>query len=567
MPYSVDRSKSGVPSLIFRSDKNVRIHSAYDPVTEAERAVSAFNPGKKKIIVVLGLGLGYQAAELHKKFPDRRIVAIEESAECIQLARKEASRNLEGILIVRLITDLENLFEEMDISSFTGFAVFTHRPSYSLNPAFYDEIISEISRYVSSKISDLLTRFEFEELWAANIIENLPNLADSLTVGSLFNSFKGYPGIIVSAGPSLKKNASLLADLTDRCLVCAVDTSFRVLTKLGISPHVVMALDAQKHSIRHFLGITDTSPLLLADMVSFPRITQSYPGKKIMSTTAKYFNDSTGKRMREGTPLMEWVERYIPPMGDIQSGGSVATSLFDFLLSAGCDPIILVGQDLAYTGREIHTSGTYHNDEWLTHTTRVYNLDTINQKVIRKRKISYVPAWGGKGEVISDFVLNLYRQWFEDSARKVSVKVINATEGGARIDGTEEITLETLSKSLKRSNESPASIIEQITNKTHLPVISSLRKALIQSADLLSPITGIDPMDPSSEKKALSLFGNPILTPLFSPYLKKTNAYLNRHTDLPEERANSLIAKDILKAANDLTPRLKKAANMLDEKY
>ena len=126
---------------------------------------------------------------------------------------------------------------------------------------------------------------------------------------------------------------------------------------------------------------------------------------------------------------MDWVEAHAGPVGDIQSGGSVATSAFDLLLNLGCSPIILVGQDLAYTGREIHCSGTHHNDEWLPRYTRFYNLDTINQNVVRRRKIKYVPAYGGAGTVISDFVFDLYRGWFEDSARKVRCR--SSTPPGA----------------------------------------------------------------------------------------------------------------------------------------
>ena len=176
---------------------------------------------------------------------------------------------------------------------------------------------------------------------------------------------------------------------------------------------MVMTLDAQKHSLRHFLGLKGPLPPLLADMVSFPHIARSYPGEKIFSTTSKYYTDARGGHKKESTPLMDWIEKFIPPIGDIQSGGSVATSAFDLLLNLGCDPIILVGQDLAYTGREIHCSGTHHNDEWAALYSRFVNLETINQRVVRKRKIKRVEAYGG-GLVISDFVFDLYRGWFED---------------------------------------------------------------------------------------------------------------------------------------------------------
>jgi hypothetical protein len=120
-------------------------------------------------------------------------------------------------------------------------------------------------------------------------------------------------------------------------------------------------------------------------MVSCPDILEHFTGKKIISTTSKYYQDSTGSTLRETTPVMDWIEQYTESPGDIQSGGSVATSAFDLLLNMGCNPIILFGQDLAYTGREIHCSGTFIMTTGCK-ITRLKNLDTINQNVIRKER-------------------------------------------------------------------------------------------------------------------------------------------------------------------------------------
>ena len=318
-----------------------------------------------------------------------------------------------------------------------------------------------MGQYVSSKISDLLTRFEFEERWVENILGNLPRLFSAGRVVSLFGKFAGRPGVIVSAGPSLRRNVRVLGRLRDRALIVAVDTAAPVLARAGIAPHLIMTLDAQKHSIKHFLGLESGGAALLADMVCYPPVIRSFRGPAIMSATSKYYAAADGSLKRETTPLMGWIEKYVEPIGDLQSGGSVATSAFDLLLNLGCSPIILVGQDLAYTGREIHCSGTYHNDEWLARITRLGGLDNINQSVVRRRKIKYVPAYGGYGTVISDFVFDLYRVWFEDSAAKVAAPVINATEGGARIANTEEASLSSLADRLPAAGPSPAEVLER----------------------------------------------------------------------------------------------------------
>lgn len=565
MPYIVSQSASGAKTLLYRGERDVRLHSAFDPLKDAQRAVDAFSPGRKGLIVVLGLALGHHVKLLAERYPQCTVIAVEKDREVIALAKKECPENIQRAVIVGGSEDLPSVFEQIDVSAFRGFALFTHRPSYSLEPSFYDHCIVEMNRYVSSKISDLLTRFEFEEKWASNILSNIPHLFRGACVGEFFGAFRGYPGIIVSAGPSLKKNVRLLEKLSDKALICCVDTSFKVLTRLGITPHIVMSLDAQRYSVRHFLGVDADKPYLLSDLVSCPKVNDIYRGPLISSTTSKYYDSADGTVKRETTPLMDWVEQYIPGIGDVQSGGSVATSLFDFLLNAGCDPIILVGQDLAYTGREIHTSGTYHNDEWLTLTNRTLNLDTINQRVVRKRKISYVPQWGGNGTVLTDFVLNIYRQWFEDSCAKVGVTVINATEGGAHIEGAEEKTLDRIAADAKTQKRTPKEILDSIyaskASRDPAPFLKAAEHAEETMKILASFAASSD--SPGAVSAAHAALSDAKLAPIFSPFLKKTNAYLNRHPDLDEERAFALVAKDIIRAAGILAVKLPECRNRI----
>jgi hypothetical protein len=349
----------------------------------------------------------------------------------------------------------------LDLEKFTGLAHYAHRPSYNINPEFYDSIISDCTKLISSRISDLLTRFEFEEKWVENIFLNVPKLSKGFAISGLFNKFKSMPGIIVSAGPSLKKNIKLLKDINEKALILAVDTAFPVLRKYDIVPHLVMTLDAQKFSLKHFFGQYNTNTALIADLVSCPSIIRDFKGAVFFSTTSKIVYSDMGECLRETTPSVDWLEKFITNVGDIQSGGSVATNAFDVLLNLGCNPIILVGQDLAYTGREMHSTGTYHNDGWIPTCSRFLNLDTINQNIIRKRKISRTPAYGNEGTVITDFILSLYRSWFENSSKIAPVKVINASEGGAKIENTIEMSLKDVIGSMPQK-QSPTEIINNI---------------------------------------------------------------------------------------------------------
>jgi hypothetical protein len=559
--YRVIETPSGKFTLVYRNTREVRLHSGYDPDREAARAVEGFSAGRASIIAVHGIGLGYHLGHLKRRFPGKRIIAIEHDPEVAEISRRLYPSYLEDVPVITSIAGLSAVFEEMDIAGFRGIAHFIHRPSYILHEAFYETVMRDIGRYVSSKISDLLTRFEFEEGWVENILLNLPGLFTSARVRRLFGAFKGCPGVIVSAGPSLARNVDLLACMRERALIVSVDTAFRVLMRKKIMPHLVMSLDAQRYSIKHFLPPGGGAAALVADLVCCPAVPRSFQGRKIVSTTSKYYADGGGTLKRETTPLVGWIEKYAGAIGDIQSGGSVATSAFDLLLNLGCSPIILVGQDLAYTGREIHAAGTYHNDEWLPRINRFNNLDTINQAVIRRRKIKRVDAYGGRGEVVSDFVFGLYRSWLEDSARKVSVPVINATEGGARIRNTEEMTLADVLDRFAPLNPEPGTILDATLSDASRENPEPLALAMKDVLGTLGKITRLSAealQTGNRVPEVEELVNREDIREIMAPYLRRARTYVSRR-GVADGDAERILLKEISESSERLAAAIERS--------
>jgi len=250
--------------------------------------------------------------------------------------------------------------------------------------------------------------------------------------------------------------------------------------------------------------------------------------------------------MRETTPGIEWIERKTGPLGDIQSGGSVATSAFDLLLNMGCDPIILVGQDLAYSGREYHCSGTYHNDDWIPKINRFSNLDTINQNVIRKRKIKYVKRYGDRNTIISDFVFDLYRSWFEDSAGRISASVINATGDGSKISNTREMNLTDAVKTGTNKSD-PQLIIEKIFSGNTQKGISEIKKSILSGYSKIKSIIDLTESDKPDEdiiEKINNLLEDDDTHSLLKPLMRRSQFYISRHA-FEADKAKDIIYNDV----------------------
>ena len=169
-----------------------------------------------------------------------------------------------------------------------------------------------------------------------------------------------------------------------------------------------------------------------------PCVARDWQGELAISFTAQYPEDgqrvvSPGCDYLEEEHLIEGEPGIVP--GDLQSGGSVATSVFDLLRLMEFDKIILVGQDLAYTRREIHTPGTHHTDEWLGRTTnRLQPIENINERVIRRRHTKRETSLTGR-PIVTDYILSLYRDWFANAVSQLPDKVYNATRDGLQLPG------------------------------------------------------------------------------------------------------------------------------------
>ncbi|PIU67624.1 MAG: hypothetical protein COS84_04395, partial [Armatimonadetes bacterium CG07_land_8_20_14_0_80_40_9] len=53
-----------------------------------------------------------------------------------------------------------------------------------------------------------------------------------------------------------------------------------------------------------------------------------------------------------------WLERYLGKRGGLGGGFSVATVAFELAKLMGCEPVVLIGQDLSFPTGMTHAEGT-----------------------------------------------------------------------------------------------------------------------------------------------------------------------------------------------------------------
>nr|WP_255705752.1 MULTISPECIES: 6-hydroxymethylpterin diphosphokinase MptE-like protein [unclassified Ectothiorhodospira] len=261
----------------------------------------------------------------------------------------------------------------------------------------------------------LATQIKAADLFLSNTFHNLPYMADAPGIQDIRGAWKGQPLLLISAGPSLDQHLEIIRAFKDRVLLVAVGQAWRTLRKADIEPHFVVTVDPFEGNLPHFEGMESMGASLLADAGTHPLIVKQFTGRRI-------FCHSTH-------PVDLLMSQVCGERGVLPTGGSVANTAFSFAVNLSADPIILVGQDLAFTGGQTHVTGNAYRQA----------VDSIAEE--KRKSWREVPGYDG-GKVITNSQMDVYRHWFERFIlNQPELRVINSTEGGAHIEGARQLPL------------------------------------------------------------------------------------------------------------------------------
>lgn len=261
---------------------------------------------------------------------------------------------------------------------------------------------------------------------AINTIRNLQRIKRG--VAQLKGRFTATPAIIVSAGPSLDKNIDQISKFADKAVIISAAQTMAAISEHGVKPDFVTSIDWQHLNTIHFKTINGDRLVCSA----------AIPGECLDGFKEVYFS-SPLFTYRKGT-----VFDIVHQCGRLEKGGSVAHASFDLALQMGCDPIIMVGQDFAI-GAHTHARGV---DGYMP-----------------KGELMDTPGWGG-GTVQTKPSFYTYCVILENMIDRCDRTVINCTEGGARIEGTEEKKLKECLKFLDGSVDKNIRVNELDTKLT-----------------------------------------------------------------------------------------------------
>ena len=94
----------------------------------------------------------------------------------------------------------------------------------------------DFQSYVNGKRINIATLKRFDRLWTRNIFKNCAHFFILPGVEALRDRGRGFPAVILAAGPSQEAQLPLLQKLQDRAILIAVDTVAQPLMKR----HIIM---------------------------------------------------------------------------------------------------------------------------------------------------------------------------------------------------------------------------------------------------------------------------------------------------------------------------------------
>jgi SAM-dependent methyltransferase len=343
-------------------------------------------------------------------------------------------------------------------------------------------------------------RRETAGTYLVNTLRNVSAIAEGADVSSLNDLFAGVPAVVVGAGPSLDRNIAGIQTYRDRVLVVAVDTALRPLLAAGVQPDLVVAVDPSEANAAHLTCLPPCPDTYFVSEGSIdPAAIQQFAGRTFFFRVADHHP-------------WPWLRQLGIERARLRAWGSVLTTAFDLALSMGCNPVMLAGADLAFTGGRPYARGTTYEEMWYREAALGRRHEDI--------WASQLAAWP---EVIENGVdgspvrtaphLRSFRDWIAtEAARRPDRLIINVSGSGILMGaGIKQVTLGDALKSMPvldaatrcriphvyRSMPTRASSVEALMraraggiNEDTLSAWHSFALGTVAKADLLCTVEG-----------------------------------------------------------------------------
>ncbi|HED0795610.1 TPA: motility associated factor glycosyltransferase family protein [Campylobacter jejuni] len=348
-----------------------------------------------------------------------------------------------------ILFDMKDMFEYLSL-----YEMFVNNVYYK---KFYEDIWHKADELCEKNIKIVIRNLGLNLTISfqcySHLLQNIPSMLGSIPFQRILSERKNKfdNAIVVSAGPSLTKQLPLLKAYQEKAVIFCADGALSMLEKKGIVPDYVTNLDFTDLAMKFFQNKENKTSLNILSCATHPSLVCLLDNKSVI--------------LRDD-PLYQRFN--LNDFGYIDTGTHVSHFSYTLALALGFKNIIMIGQDLAFDEEgNSHSKGFDFGEKF----SGEENIDKLK-----------VPAYAGKGEVLTHITWNDYRIKLEYlfACNEQKAKFYNATEGGARINFTEELSFkeccEKLLTKFKPQFELPKSLTKNRSDKLLIKFKEKIQK-------------------------------------------------------------------------------------------
>ncbi|ELO3791583.1 motility associated factor glycosyltransferase family protein [Campylobacter coli] len=347
-------------------------------------------------------------------------------------------------LQLSILFDQKDMFEWLNL-----YEMFISCNFYKM---YYQDVILKTDQTCMDNIFVVIRNFDPNDqlttICYKQFLQNIPHLLQNIPFQRLLSERKAKfdTAVVVSAGPSLHKQLALLRQYQENVVIFCADGALNMLENEGIVADYVLNLDIEDLAVKFFncsksLDYSKTIAVLAVN--THPNVIDCLINKfpYCIALRDEYL----------------YKQFHLDDFGYIDTGTHVSHFSYTLALALGFKNIIMIGQDLAFDEEgNSHSKGFDFGEKF----SGEENIDKLK-----------VTAYAGKGEVLTHITWNDYRIKLEYlfACNEQKAKFYNATEGGARINFTEELSFKECCEKLltkeKPQFELPKSLTKNRSDK------------------------------------------------------------------------------------------------------
>lgn len=435
---------AGVPTLKYMSaeHQDILAYNPTDPWQDAAEHLATVAADARGLVAFIGMGLGYGPLLVFRERPSvPKIVIVEPSLDhfCTALHAVDLTPLIAADRVFFFLGDSDLAeFRHLiaRLAAIEDTSILRHVPSFRFDPRLYHDTDNKIFMVINHLNSHGGTTVKCGEKFFRNRLSNLTMLRHSYNVEGLKDCFRDKPAILVAAGPSLNRSLPFLKKAAGKCVIIAADSALAPLLKAGVTPDFVTSIDYQDVNFEKLIPFLGQQwPFSLVAMIKCtPFVPKCFPARRLFFAFPE-------DRPHDWLVEALGVQEYVP------EASSVVHLSLGLALLAGADPIIFLGQDLAFTDQILdHASGTIFTGADMPADSNMLFVEGLD---------------GGKVPTSRNHMVS--KKLFEDIIAANPRTYLNASAAGARIEGAERVEMPAVLESYLQADFSvPAQLEEKL---------------------------------------------------------------------------------------------------------